>query len=926
MSVSGSSAENASIERLANEVSGQVRHGKRPDASDLKDRYPELSGDVDGLVDTVSFLEEASFRRRGRRSRGFVIDARGRRQKTLGGFRLIREISRGGMGIVYEAQQQSLNRRVAVKVLPPSPLLTDVERTRFEREGTAVARLHHSNIVPIFGTGVEHGVQYCVMQYIDGSSLNTLVATVRRKLGLPLQSAGGEAAAADRYIDSGSRVVGHLLGTSKQRFFDRSLGAPSEQANDNALGESIHREQLNEIPADYWRNVARVIRDVADALRHAHGQGVLHRDIKPGNLILDCQGHVWVADFGLAKLHDNESLTAGGNVVGTLRYSSPEQLHGDADERSDLYSLGITLYELCTLERAFRATDQRELVHQIVNETPTPPRQIQSRLPRDLETIILKAIAAEPEQRYQTATEFAQDLDNFLEDRLLVARRQPVWKRIARWCRRHRVETALAAVACAMLFFSAIGASVAYFRESRLRHEATETTYRTREAIDRVYESYLPNWTTSSTVSVHGATNVSPASAQLLEELAEFYQELADRPGQGPEAILESAAARRRIGLIYHRLGEFEKSRQAYEYAKERLNQQYRQHPSDQLRLEYARVCNEIGCLYWTQRKFPESLRSHQIAITFLRGIPDRSVDRSKVQFELARTLFFSGRRARGLAGGIVSDFVVDANNVDSTIRAGQRESAVRHAISILEALSDDEPTNMEFRLLLALCYRETAELQADEEGFPADTAMRQALEALEDLHYLAPEHPGYQYELCTTLRWINLEMHPDPVAWQRTIKRLERSVDLAEQLCERRPDEWIYSAARVESLLKLATVYQRNRAFEQALVPAQQATELATEIARANPQIDVFRHWIGHSYRRQGEFLVNLERPEEAIVFLDRAVTEFEAVLDQRSIHNLSVPEQLHRIHEARVRAYEKLGEPKKAQRAWRAAQKYVD
>ena len=184
--------------------------------------------------------------------------------------------------------------------------------------------------------------------------------------------------------------------------------------------------------------MARLGIQVAEALAHAHGQGVLHRDIKPSNLLLDVDGHVWVTDFGLAKLEGSDGPTQTGDIIGTLRYMAPERFEGWSDRRSDLYGLGMTLYELLTLRPAFEAATRAKLIDQVIHDQPPAPRKHDPRVPRDLETIVMKAIAKEPAERYATAEALSADLENFVADRPIVARRSGLAERALRWCRRNR--------------------------------------------------------------------------------------------------------------------------------------------------------------------------------------------------------------------------------------------------------------------------------------------------------------------------------------------------------------------------------------------------------------------------------------------------------------------------------------------------------
>jgi eukaryotic-like serine/threonine-protein kinase len=326
-------------------------------------------------------------------------------------FEIKRELGRGGMGEVYEAYQRSLNRHVAIKFLPDRGDLA-----RFRREAKAAGRLHHTNIVPVFGIGEYHGRHFYVMQYIQGRGLD---AVVERR------AAGG-----------------------------------------NALGSTV--------PPDF-REVASVGAQVAEALAYAHAQGVLHRDIKPSNLLLDERGTVWITDFGLAKdASDASTLTETGDVLGTLRYLAPERVSGRADARTDIYGLGASLYELICARPAFMNPDRAVLLHQVLHHEPPRPRSIEPQVPLDLETIVLKAMARGPEERYATAAALAEDCRRFLEDRPIRARRAGVAERMGRWCRRNRtVAVMLAAVLMSLASMAGL-AGVGYLRESNL-HAVAES-------------------------------------------------------------------------------------------------------------------------------------------------------------------------------------------------------------------------------------------------------------------------------------------------------------------------------------------------------------------------------------------------------------------------------------------------------------------
>ncbi len=246
-----------------------------------------------------------------------------------------------------------------------------------------------------------------------------------------------------------------------------------------AEGSSSISSLLGRTEAHYFRSVARLGVQVAEALAYAHSHGVLHRDIKPANLLLDLQGTIWVTDFGLAKAEGCEELTSPGDVVGTLRYMAPERFQGQADPRCDVYSLGLTLYEMLTLEPAFTTSERVELINKILHVEPARPRTLDPQIPRDLETIVLKAIAKNPSHRFSNATELSQELGRFIDGRPIHSRRVSAQERLWRWSRRNPAVAMLVLLAATLTTLLAIGSTVAawQFREQRdaVRIEESKT-------------------------------------------------------------------------------------------------------------------------------------------------------------------------------------------------------------------------------------------------------------------------------------------------------------------------------------------------------------------------------------------------------------------------------------------------------------------
>ena len=354
--------------------------------------------------------------------------------ERLGDYRILREIGSGGMGVVYEAERESLRAHVALKVLHARCRDAVSYRARFRNEARSAARLHHTNIVQVFDFGEHEGILYYAMQYIAGQGLDRVLGDVRRlRAGHPAAVIGAddsppltlaEALHTGRYQEGSGTPDDVTPGVTRSKTSQRdpclSMRTNDvEAAPDEAPSASIEEDrsspsQISSLAGTdqirYHREVARIGAEVAEALGYAHGRGVLHRDIKPSNLLLDARGTAWVTDFGLAKFDGSENLTETGDFVGTLRYMAPERFEGRSDARCDIYALGVTLYEMLALRPAFDDTNRARLVRRILDDTPTPLRKIDPRISLDLSTVVHKAMAREPSDRFASAAELAAEL------------------------------------------------------------------------------------------------------------------------------------------------------------------------------------------------------------------------------------------------------------------------------------------------------------------------------------------------------------------------------------------------------------------------------------------------------------------------------------------------------------------------------------
>jgi serine/threonine protein kinase/WD40 repeat protein/tetratricopeptide (TPR) repeat protein len=480
------------VEKLAEEFVERYRRGERPPLGEYTARYPELADEIRELFPALVEMEQlASVEGPPTGPHVPTGTDTSPPPQQLGDYRILCEIGGGGMGIVYEAVQESLGRHVALKMLRPELAQTARSVERFRREARAAAGLHHTNIVPVFGVGEQDGICYYAMQLIRGQTLAAVLEDVKQLRG----AAAATVDCAPRTLHSVDRSVAEGLLTGR---FEVSTVTPVDgraapgAPPPPATGESGLSHQPE---AGYQRGVARLALQAAEALEYAHGQGVLHRDIKPANLLLDVHGTLWVTDFGLAKVQDGNHLTQGGALLGTLQYMATERFQGKSDARSDVYALGVTLYEMLALRPPYPATDRLELIDQISRGAPAPLRRVVPMLPRDLETIVQKAMAREPAARYPTAEGLAEDLRRFLENRPILARRTPWHERTRRWCRRNPAVATLSGVLLLVLTVTAVAGMVMSFRLNEALGQAQEDRDKAQDAEKdgkhKLFQSYV---------------------------------------------------------------------------------------------------------------------------------------------------------------------------------------------------------------------------------------------------------------------------------------------------------------------------------------------------------------------------------------------------------------------------------------------------
>jgi serine/threonine protein kinase len=503
-----------------------LQAGLSPDRGQLLAGHPDLRQELEAFFASHDELERlaAPLREAGRRGdeEGQQTPANGTLDVgQLGDFRLLREVGRGGMGVVYEAEQISLRRRVALKILPFAAAIDPRQLQRFKNEALAAAHLRHEHIVPVHAVGCERGVHFYAMQFIDGQSLAALIGELRLLASVSVER---------KTLSSGA------LSLSQQRSSD-------------------HRK--------YFAWVAALGRQAALALEHAHQAGIIHRDVKPANLLLDARGQLQVTDFGLAQVAGDPGVTVTGELLGTLRYASPEQSlgrRGMVDHRSDVYSLGATLYELIALRPPFEGRDRNELLRQIADDDPLPPRWVCPAAPAELETIVLKALRKEPGERYATAQELADDLERFLDNRPIRARRPTLADHLRKWGRRHPSVIAAAVVVLLLLSAGSLVSAVlirgeqartrteqqraeAAYQRERQRAEQAEARFRlARRSVDELIQV--------SEEELADRPGMEGVRKRLLRSALAYYQEFIDERRDDLDAQIQLLDTKRRVEKI----------------------------------------------------------------------------------------------------------------------------------------------------------------------------------------------------------------------------------------------------------------------------------------------------------------------------------------------------------------------------------------
>ncbi|MFO0907075.1 MAG: serine/threonine-protein kinase [Isosphaeraceae bacterium] len=943
-------ADPAPVETLLDEFVARLRRGESPSISAYEARYPSKALQIRQLFAAAQAVEQMAERRR--RDRG-PEQPSSKPVERLGDFRLIREIGRGGMGVVYEAEQESLGRRVAVKLLPDSALINPRALRRFEREARTAARLHHTNIIPVFGVGTYQGLHYIVMQLIRGVGLDTILRQLARDFASDVSPSPTNSGASGEF-----NAVAHALVRGEfSRARPPSDASRPSTSGEATLGSDAASSEATPPPADprpadeyvpgplgagYWASVARVGVQSARALEYAHQQGTLHRDVKPANLLLDAQGVVWLGDFGLARAREQSRVSETGEIAGTLRYMAPEQFHGQVDARSDVYSLGLTLYEMLTLRPAFEDARPAVLMRRITEDPPPRPRSVNPRIPADLETIVLKAIAREPADRYRSAQELGDDLERVLDDRPIQARHVGAVERLWRWSRRNRTVASLSVLIVALLVQIAFISSVGYLRlrlanrtifntlvsESHQRQvaeserrKAEELAGLTSAALDDIFEEFVPSTLTGGIgapadgpldreVRAPVQPVLSKDIAALLERMLRVYEHMAEQEGDDREILRKVADANRRVGDIRRRLGHLDQAETAYRRSIDTYRRLDGSPHGPALSVEVARILNEIGGLHWSARSEQEGAPQHREAMEVLKagGVDAESPPQGR--YELARTLYFLGRGGPPEAvPGQESEEGDPQLPEDRGQGSGSpqpyptRRANLEQAIRILENLVADEPTVPAYRHLLACCYRDLPLERRDARPESDADSQARAIAILRKLAADFPEVPDYRYDLSKAYTTVDPREPRFAGAGISVVEgRLREAIKLLEGLVAEHPNVPDYAASHVQALYLLSEVIRRTDSPDEAEPLLRQALAEQASLVTRFPGAWPYWAWRAILQDTLAKLLSESGRTTEARALLESAVASLN--------HVLSSGKQAGYVHSILGRCYKNLAE----------------
>ena len=758
---------------------------------------------------------------------------------------------------------------------------------RFKNEAQAAAALHHTNIVPVYGVGCERGIHFYAMQFIEGRSLAEVVRGLRQLEGIDEATVDLDDAALSP-ADSQDVDVTALFQSVPPSGSTAEMAAADVDTRRVALSSQASAKSI-----DYFRSIAELGMQVADALEHAHEECVVHRDIKPSNLILDARGKVWVTDFGLARVEGDGGLTMTGDLVGTLRYMSPEQALAKrvvVDHRTDIYSLGATLYELLTLRPVFEGSDRQELLRQIAFEEPRSPRRVNKSIPAELETILLKSMAKNPADRYASARELSDDLECFLLDKPIKARRPSWQQRATKWARRHKpivVSAAVSAVLLALLTVAGLAISNLLIsweknekdvalKEKRLALQKAEANYlasqknyrRARDAVDQML-------TRVAAMQLLHVPHMEQIRREILEDALGFYQQFLQERSGDPEVLQETLYAYSRVGEIQLKLGRHDHAEQAL---REMIALTLQAADPDQSHYRWQRATgyHNLGMVLFTTGRLQQAREAYGHSI------------------ELLGTL---AKQHPGIAShrvGLAGSF----NNLSNVLeRLGDRPAAKDHVVKALEhyvRLVEQAPDNANYRDLASTAHCNLAgKLAARGEHAEAKLHYQQAMQMQQLLLASHPTTPSYRQGLARSHNGLG-GVFKHYRAWDQAVEHFQQAIALQTKLVAEfgTIPEFREELARTHN--NLAALWKKRNSSAEARTHFQQALELRTQLVADFPLVPRYRIALARTHNRLGKLLMMRRDDRDAAGEHFRTALELCAKLSDESPDTRSYRKEL--------------------------------
>ncbi|MBL8860277.1 MAG: protein kinase [Planctomycetes bacterium] len=752
--------------------------------------------------------------------------------ESLGDFRLIETLGGGGMGVVYLAEQKSLGRRVALKLIRPEHLYFPGSRERFKREVEAVARLQHPSIAPVYTVGDERGLPYFAMEYVLGVAL------------------------ADALTAFQGRDPNSLTGRDLETLIRARVGADP--------GSGADRTSLFEGP---WTTVVlRILHEIAAAVAHAHERGVLHRDIKPSNVMITARGRVALLDFGLASLSGTSKLTRTGSQLGSLPYMAPEQVNGEVDaidERTDVYAMGVTLYELLALSAPYFDPQSSERTRQLVLEGEAPPlRSVVAGVSRDVETVCATAMEVVPERRYPTARAFGRDIENVLARRTIAARRAGWMLKTWRWTQRHPARAAALLLAVGAPLGLAIQQVAANRTVSGLnldlrealtqsRHESIEKETQ-RDIAERNFEDALAAVETMlqrvGSDRLRYVPQMESVREELLRDALRFYADLGERGAENRRLRVAEVETRTMLGDLLIRLGRADEAEAELNAVIATL--ELEPNLSEWGRYQYAAVRAKLA---ETRRMGSEP----QVAVEIVREVVTRLQDLLQNGTSTSQELY-----QRDLAEALTRQGELEF--ALGEIR--QAEASHEGALATLRPLLAAPKPSRQIYFTAARSLGRLASMRSERREF--DAAIAAAVESvaiLEKLHAADPDDSDCTLQLMSDAGNLG-DLYGEVGRLEESAPLVERALNLGEKLVADYPNTTRFrqnlSIVYVQAFFVEFSSGRMARARERL----EQALALQSRLVRDDPTNSEYLGAMCSTYGNLGALLVEIGEVEAAI------------------------------------------------------------